>query len=264
MFFITSDHVQLHYTDTGIKDKPAILGIPGIGGSCQLWIELIKLFKNSFRFIMLDPRNQGKSERVYKGQRIARHAADVDELLANLNLNNVIGIGNSMGAATFWAYLSQYNQGRLGAIVDLDQSPKMVSDKTWKYGFKKLTWHNYPDYLKLDFGQAFYNHINDKMFALAKAEASKFLYDPTENYKCLIDHAEQDWRDILLSLPVPMLMIAGKNSPYFDYHFVKAVKDINNQITTNIIDDCGHLPQSEQPVIVHDLIMKFLIKQKIV
>ena len=170
MEFKTNDNVTLHYSDTGEKDKPVLLGIPGIGGSSQMWRDLINLFKKDYRFIMLDTRNQGKSERTYRGQRISRHAADLEELLVKLDLHDVVAIGNSMGAANIWAYLSIYGKGRLKAMVDLDQSPKMIADKNWKYGFKDLNWDNYPEMLKLDFGKAFYHHIDDEMFEAAKKE----------------------------------------------------------------------------------------------
>lgn len=264
MDFLTSDHVRLHYTDTGTETTNIIIGIPGIGGSSQMWLNTIELFKDDFRFIMLDPRNQGQSQRTYKGQRISRHAADLAELMEKLDLNHVIGIGNSMGAANFWAYLAQYGKGRLAAMIDLDQSPKMISDKTWKFGFNELSWSNYPDYLKLPFGKATFAHIDDSMFQAAKHERQAFPYDPEENYKCLIDHAEQDWRDILLDMPVPMLVLAGKNSPYFDYHFTDGVKAINDQIETGVIQNCGHLIQAEQPIAMHDAIMTFLIKKNLI
>lgn len=261
MDFITSDKVKLHYSDTGDRDKPAIMGIPGIGGSSQMWLKAIDLFKTDFRFIVLDPRNQGKSERTYKGQRMSRHAADVEELLEKLHLHDVIGIGNSMGASNLWAYLDLYHKGRLAAMIDLDQSPKMIADKSWQYGFKNLTWNNYPAYLKLPFGKANYGHIEERMFQAAKKERRDYPYDPEENYKCLVDHAEQDWRDLLLEMPVPMLILAGKNSPYFDYHFTEAVKKINNDIQVKIIPNCGHLIQAEQPEMMHQAVITFL-KQK--
>lgn len=264
MDFITSDHVKLHYTDTGTDKKQVILGIPGIGGSSQMWLNTIDLFKDDFRFIMLDPRNQGQSQRTYKGQRISRHAADLAELMNKLDLHNVIGIGNSMGAANFWAYLDQYGSGRLAAMVDLDQSPKMIADETWKYGFNDLTWSNYPSYLKLPFGKATFAHIDNNLFQAAKNEQCQYPYDPDENYKCLIDHAVQDWRDLILTLPVPMLILAGQNSPYFDCHFTQAVKEINDQVETKVIANCGHLIQAEQPLAMHDAIMSFLLKKKII
>lgn len=258
MKFKTNDDVILHYTDTGDEDKPALIGIPGIGGSCQMWQDLIALFKNDYRFIMLDPRNQGQSERTYRGQRISRHAVDLEELLVKLNLHDVVAIGNSMGAANIWAYLSIYGKGRLKAMVDLDQSPKMIADKSWKYGFKDLTWDNYPDMLKFDFGKAFYHHIDEKMFLAAKKEYQEFPYDPAENYNCLVEHAEQDWRDMILDTPVSMLVIAGEKSPFFNPEFTQAIKMLNQDVQTAIVPECGHLPQAEQPEKTHEIIAEFL------
>lgn len=258
MKFKTNDNVILHYTDTGEDDKPVMLGIPGIGGSIEMWQDLIQLFNDKYRFVMLDPRNQGQSERTYRGQRISRHAVDLKELMDRLNLQNVVAIGNSMGAANIWAYLSLYGKGRIKAMIDLDQSPKMIADKGWKYGFKDLNWDNYPEMLKLDFGKAFYHHIDEKMFEAAKKEYKEFPYDPAENYNCLVEHAEQDWRDMIMDTPVPMLVIAGEKSPYFNPEFTKAVKYLNENIQTAIIPECGHLPQAERPDEVYKIISDFL------
>lgn len=163
-----------------------------------------------------------------------------------------------MGAANIWAYLSIYGKGRLKAMVDLDQSPKMIADKSWKYGFKDLTWDNYPDMLKFDFGKAFYHHIDEKMFLAAKKEYQEFPYDPAENYNCLVEHAEQDWRDMILDTPVPMLVIAGGKSPFFNPEFTQAIKMLNQDVQTAIVPECGHLPQAEQPEKTHEIIAEFL------
>ena len=117
--------------------------------------------------------------------------------------------------------------------------------------------------LKLDFGKAFYHHIDDEMFEAAKKEYQEFPYDPEENYKCLVEHAEQDWRDVVMDMPVPLLVIAGAKSPYFNPDFIKAVKFLNDQVETALIPECGHLPQAEQPEKTHEIIADFLKKLKI-
>ncbi|MBD5431010.1 MAG: alpha/beta hydrolase [Lactobacillus sp.] len=258
MYFYTKDRTKLHYTDTGDIEKIPIIAIPGIGGSAKMWLKMIELFKQDYRVIVLDPRNQGRSQRTYKGERISTHAADVEDLINYLKIKKFIAIGNSMGAANFWSYLSIFGSEKMLAMVDLDQSPKMISDDTWKFGFKDLSWNNYPEYLKLDFGKAFYAHIDDEMFLAAKQEYQKYPYDPEKNYNCLIDHSLQDWRDIIMDVQIPMLIIAGKESPYFDYHFVDAVKLLNNKIETSIISNCGHLIQAEQPDEMYRIVIKFL------
>ncbi|BDR60560.1 hydrolase [Lactobacillus xylocopicola] len=227
-----------------------------------MWQQCAQLFSQDFRFIVLDPRNQGKSERTFKGQRISRHAADLAELMQQLNLKSVVGIGNSMGAANLWATISLFGENRFRALVDLDQPPKMIKDQSWQYGFKDLTWENFPQYLKFDFGTGIYSHVDDTMFNQAKAEAQKFPYHPEDNFLCRIDHAAQDWRDVLVGLKVPMLVLAGENSPFFDYHFATAMTTLNSVIKAETIPNCGHLLQAEQPQLVYQQVMSFLKKVK--
>lgn len=255
--FITNDGVRIHYYDTETAQMP-VLAIPGIGGSAQLWGKAAKLFSTNFRFILIDPRNQGKSARTYKGQRISRHAADLNELIQRLDLNDIVGIGNSMGAANFWAYISLYGEKRLKAVIDLDQPPKMINDDTWQYGYQDLTWKNYPNYLKADFGTGMVAHVEDAMFEKAKKEARKFPYHPEDNILCRIDHAEQDWRDVLIELTTPMLVLAGKDSPFFDYHFAQAMAKLNPLIEAKVIPNCGHIIQAEQPKRMYNAVIDFL------
>ena len=255
--FITNDGIRIAYYDTEESKQP-ILAVPGIGSTAILWEEVAKLFASDYRFIVIDPRNQGRSQRTFKGQRISRHAADLEELITKLNLKNIIAIGNSMGAANIWAYISLFGYNRLQAIIDLDQPPKMIRDSSWEYGFKDLTWQNYPDYLKINFGNGNFTHINDEMFKKAKADSGKFRYFAEENYLCRIEHAMQDWRDVLIDLKVPMLVLAGQNSPFFDYHFVFAMEKLNQMISAKIIKNCGHLIQAEQPLSMYKEVMNFL------
>lgn len=254
---ITNDGIRIAYYDTEESKQP-ILAVPGIGSTAILWEEVAKLFASDYRFIVIDPRNQGRSQRTFKGQRISRHAADLEELITKLNLKNIIAIGNSMGAANIWAYVSLFGYNRLQAIIDLDQPPKMIRDSSWEYGFKDLTWQNYPDYLKINFGNGNFTHINDEMFKKAKADSGKFRYFAEENYLCRIEHAMQDWRDVLIDLKIPMLVLAGQNSPFFDYHFAFAMEKLNQMISAKIIKNCGHLIQAEQPLSMYKEVMNFL------
>ena len=254
---ITNDGIRIAYYDTEESKQP-ILAVPGIGSTAILWEEVAKLFASDYRFIVIDPRNQGRSQRTFKGQRISRHAADLAELITKLNLKNIIAIGNSMGAANIWAYVSLFGYNRLQAIIDLDQPPKMIRDSSWEYGFKDLTWQNYPDYLKINFGNGNFTHINDEMFKKAKADSGKFRYFAEENFLCRIEHAMQDWRDVLIDLKIPMLVLAGQNSPFFDYHFAFAMEKLNQMISAKIIKNCGHLIQAEQPLSMYKEVMNFL------
>lgn len=68
----------------------------------------------------------------------------------------------------------------------------------------------------------------------------------------------QDWRDVLIDLKIPMLVLAGQNSPFFDYHFAFAMEKLNQMISAKIIKNCGHLIQAEQPLSMYKEVMNFL------
>lgn len=258
MEFRTNDDIKIHFTDTQEVNKQAMILIPGIGGSGRLFDQVMELFKQKYRVIVMDPRNQGASERTFAGEMIARHGMDLAELIEHLNLDQVILVGNSMGAAIIWAYLSLFTANQVAAIVDLDQSPKMVSDSNWKYGFKDLTWDVFPEYLHLDFGKAYYHPISDKLKKAAKQDYAAHPYSAADNFDLLRDHAQQDWRTLLAKIKIPVLILAGENSPYFNPQFATQTSQLNDQITAKIIPNCGHLIQAEQPEKMYQAVEAFL------
>lgn len=257
MDFITSDHVKLSYTDEG--DGQPVLLLDGIGSYREIWLPTKRfLIEAGYRVINLDARNQGASQRTLKGRRISRHAIDVQELLAHLEVNNVIGIGNSMGASTLFAYVSLFGAQQFSAFVDIDQSPKMISDETWQYGFKGLTWETFPGLLKFPLGSGTAMPVSEAVRSGVRAARQAHPYDAEENYACLVDHAFQDWRDVLLGLQVPLLVIAGGKSPYFDPKFAAATADLAPQGQSQVIDGSGHIVMAEQPVAFNNALSVFL------
>ena len=153
MKFITSDHVRLDYEDEG-SGYPILL-VSGLGMCKEIWRPTKAfLLQNGYRVITFDARNQGASEHTFKGARISRHAIDVYELLKSLSIEHCLAVGHSMGASTMFGYVSLFGRGQLDGLVDIDQSPKMINDETWHYGFKDLTWDEFPAALKMPLGRA--------------------------------------------------------------------------------------------------------------
>ncbi len=258
MKFRTTDNVELDYSDSG-GDGQAVLLLNGIGSYKEIWLKQVEFLKSlGYRVIKLDARNQGQSQRTLKGRRISKHAQDIKELLDFLNINRFVGIGNSMGAATLFAFISLYGSRQLVSLMDIDQSPKMVSDANWKFGFKSLDWDNFPAYLKIPFGPAAYHDIDDEVFAaMKKAQRSK-TYDAELNYPMLVDHAFQDWRDVVSMMNVPLLIIAGEKSPYFDPKFAKVTAGIAKDGDYQIIKNCGHLVMAEKVDEFNQILKEFL------
>lgn len=259
MRFKTSDGIYLEYDDVGKKDNQAVVLLTGIGGYRQIWNATVKtLNDHDYRIINVDSRNQGMSQRTHKGMRISRHAKDLQELLLKLQIENPILIGNSMGASTIFAYISLFGSKQIKAVVDVDQSPKMINDETWKYGFKNLNWQNFRDVLKLPFGTATYREIDHDLFKQIKQLEEQYPYDPGSNYSFLLDHAFQDWRSEIFQIKSPLLIVVGERSPYFCPEFINAVSLINPDVKGKVIKNVGHIVMAEAPYEFNQVLIDFL------
>ncbi|AVK61598.1 alpha/beta hydrolase [Lactobacillus sp. CBA3605] len=257
MKFMTSDHVSLDYTDTG--HGRAVVILTGFGGSKAIWAAQIPvLVAAGYRVINLDGRCQGLSQHTAKGLRMSRRALDAAELIAALQLDRPILLGNSMGAATWFAYLSLFGDANVGAVIDVDQSPKMINTPQWAYGFKKLTWADFPASFQQPLGRSTFKHIDDDTYAQVKAVAAQAPFDAALMGPLLINHAVQDWRDVVRQLTKPFLIIAGRESPYFNSEFAAVVAQTAPQGHSVVIPEAGHIVMAEQSAAFNATLLPFL------
>lgn len=259
MKFITSDHVRLDYEDEG-SGYPILL-VSGLGMCKEIWRPTkVFLLQNGYRVVTFDARNQGASEHTFKGARISRHAIDVYELLNSLSIEHCLAVGHSMGASTMFGYVSLFGRGQLDGLVDVDQSPKMINDETWHYGFKDLSWDEFPAALKMPLGRATAVEIDAVTVAAVRQANAQHPYDESANLNFAIDHAFQDWRDIVALMPVPFLAVAGEKSPYFNPDFLQAIQILNEKAQTQVVANAGHAVMAEQPVEFNAVLGDFVKK----
>ncbi|MFD0898721.1 alpha/beta fold hydrolase [Loigolactobacillus binensis] len=257
MKFTTKDQVTLDYTDQG-SGQPVVI-LTGLGGVKELWRQQISaLLTAGYRVVNFDCRNQGQSEHTAKGLRISRHAQDLAELLAALQLENVILLGNSMGAATIFAYASLYGSQHIAKIIDVDQPPQMINTADWPYGFKQLTWDNFYPYVQQPLGRSTFKHIDDETYQLMRPIKQQYPYDAKLNVPFLIDHATQNWRDVVADLQCPILFVAGAKSPYFDPLFASAAAALAPLGQAQVIAAAGHIVMAEQPAAFNQVLLTFL------
>ncbi|BDZ32354.1 alpha/beta hydrolase [Lactiplantibacillus sp. WILCCON 0030] len=258
MRFTTSDGVRLTYDDIG-QGQP-ILIMTGYAGFKEIWrAQVATLVAQGYRVINLDRRNHGHSQTTVKGLRMSRQGKDVAELLAALNLTNVDLMGNSMGAATIWAYCSLYGDGLIRKIISVDQSPKMITDVTWPYGMLDLTWDNFPQAAEAMYQvHTTYKHIDDETYRAVKAAQGTTVFDYVLNRPLLYDHAFQDWRDVIAQVTVPVLFIAGEKSPFWSADHAAASAKLAPQGQAFVMPESGHIVMAEQTEKFNQVMLKFL------
>jgi pimeloyl-ACP methyl ester carboxylesterase len=90
------EHRRVNYVDTG-GDKPALLYVHGLGALWQCWLLNIPPFMETHRVIAVDLPGFGASEMPLGGISINGFARILDGLCAQLGIDSLSLVGNSMG-----------------------------------------------------------------------------------------------------------------------------------------------------------------------
>jgi pimeloyl-ACP methyl ester carboxylesterase len=107
---------RLRYCDYGSGDGPPVVMIHGLGGSWQNWLENIPRIGRERRVIAVDLPGHGASEMPAERMSIPGLGRTVEALCEQLDLGEVVLIGNSMGGFTA-AEVAIQHPGRCAGIV---------------------------------------------------------------------------------------------------------------------------------------------------
>ncbi len=128
----TDDGEMIYYTDVG-NGQPLFF-IHGWMSDGLDFEKNIAFFSKKYHCISMDIRGHGFSGRIEKSLKLNQVANDVHNIIQKLNLNTPILIGHSMGTVVIFSYLSHYQTKSLKGICIINQPPKILNDKHWKYG----------------------------------------------------------------------------------------------------------------------------------
>ena len=248
-----SDGVRLHVHDVGVG--PAVVLLPGYGAPARSWSLQVEALRESCRVVAVDRRCHGRSDRPAFGQRMSRHAKDVQDVLDALQLDEVLLVGTSMGANVALAYVDLFGCDRLRGLVLVDQTPKMVNEGDWDLGFHGLTRDGlsawvaaFPDGLNPF-------HVLPPADVLALAvDGEPFSVDDTR--PLLRDHAEADWRDVLPRTTVPVLAVAGRHSPVWPCASSEWMASAAPHGQVAVLEGSGHVPHLEEPEAFNALLVR--------
>ncbi|MBB3112281.1 pimeloyl-ACP methyl ester carboxylesterase [Paenibacillus phyllosphaerae] len=73
-----------------------------------------------------------------------------------------------------------------------------------------------------------------------------------------LDHVRSDWRPVLETLTIPILFLAGAQSPMWPPSHAEATAALCRNATVRIIDNAGHAVNLEQPKASNEAILQFI------
>lgn len=272
----TGDGVHLSYTQCGPPDGQQILFIPGWRQAAAEWRKQVDYFsKAGFRVTTYDMRGHGESEKPGFGYRISRFAADLNDIVEELGLDDLTIVGHSMGCSITWAWWDQYPRARkhISNLVLVDQSAVMVRNPQWTdeqaaglsalfapaevYGITNDMAAQAPGLVR----GMFTDSVSEADLAWVLEQNAKMS---DENAAALLlDHAFMDWRDVLPRIDVPSLVIAGGGNifPSDGIEWIASQIPGAKQVTFSAEEKGSHFMFWENPEKFNSVVEGFLTKK---
>ncbi|KAK3322348.1 Alpha/Beta hydrolase protein [Apodospora peruviana] len=221
----TSDGIRLHYNQTGPRHGQNMLFITGWRQTALEWHKQADYFSSAgFRVTTYDMRGHGDSEEPDFGYRLSRFAADLNDLLTQLDLEDLTIVGHSMGCSVAWAWWDQYPEvrKRVSHFVFADDVASLVANPHWTPAEKAQLGGFLTPAMMYDLAADMTNQLApliESMFT-PNLSTSDFEWILSQNRKMTDAHAATlflhqsslDWRDVFPRITVPSLVLGGELS----------------------------------------------------
>jgi pimeloyl-ACP methyl ester carboxylesterase len=225
--FQTSDGVKLSYWEAG-NGRPLIF-VPGWSANGAEYVNVMYLLSRKYHVYVIDPRNQGLSQNVEYGTRIARFGADLKEFIDHLGVEKVDLCGWSMGASVVWSYIDLFGTKNIRKAAFIDEPISIYTHADWseQQRLEAGGMTTSPERMIAAFAGAptndqivdmnavhRYMENGSPAFQNSEAFAREFIKsDPNFMSLVLFDHATNDWRDVVSNkIDVPTAIFTGENS----------------------------------------------------
>ena len=237
----TDDGVELAYLENG-SGRDTVVLLAGFGAPAISWCNQVDALNAAgVRTFALDRRCHGFSEHTDKNLTMLRQGADVNDFFRALDLHDVILVGQSQGASTIWAYISQFGTERLKAVVSVDQSPKMISEGDWQNGMYGLNRETRPTFFNAPLPAPNRKPLNQELAVFLAAHGKEVpAFDMALAMPLLFDHADADWLDAIARTELPALFIAGGESPFWPPQHALDAAALAPRGSYHIVEGSGH------------------------
>jgi len=206
---------------------PPVVCLPGWSQAAGQFLPIAEQLSSEFQVVGVDHRGHGRSSQPAGGYRLHRLAADLREVLIDLDLDDVTLLGHSMGVAVVWAYVDLFGTDRVTRLVLADQRPTLVRQPEWS-----------DDQARVAGGTQTFAQLADMCRRLRSDEGWDTLVEvlghmtsprlPADRFQALVetnrattnatraalwfDQCTKDWRDLIPTIEVPTLVVHGLGS----------------------------------------------------
>lgn len=259
----TDDGVRLAYRDLG-SGRPLVL-VHGLGIDGRIWDYQMPALADRFRVIVPDMRGHGESDKPDSGYSLETLTGDVDTLVTELELDDVVLVGWSLGGYVG----AMYGAGRPSAlgrlvvvasgVVHWGADPDVNS--TYALDMAAVAEERRQDRPRAE------REFVDRIFEVDVGEDTKQwvwhlclrtpLYASLSLFDALDGLERERWREILGDIAVPTDVFHGAYDDAADRHVARhVVEDVVSEGRYVEFEHSGHVPFVEEKTRFNDQIRK--------
>lgn len=265
--FQLPDGAIIKYLDEG--SGPVVLLVHGVCMSSAFFAQNIGPLAQAHRVIALDLRSHGDSPVADAGNTVAQYARDIHELLSHLDVDDVTGVGWSMGSFVLWDHLLQFGTARVSRVCVVSQGPSDLIREGWPHGLATVTdLSDYLEALQTDFTGFFGEFVPD-MFKnpLSDTQVAAFITEITKvgtnvGSVILADQTLRDYREFLDGQEVPHLLVWGTDEKVVKLASGQWLSERLADSELHIFDESGHCPMWEEPDRFNQLLIEWIARAR--
>lgn len=211
-FLTTSDNVSIAYQLDGSRDHPALVLSNSIGTTLHMWDNVIDELSRHFFVIRYDARGHGASGVPSGAYTMARLGQDVVELLDALDIQRSHYLGLSLGGIV-GQWLGVHAANRFDRLILSNTSAFLGSTEQWEAPIHKLLQARDMKETAETFLRNWFPH---SMLAQPDPVVDEFRNMLLASNRHGIAGswaaiADTDLRQVVARIPLPTLVIAGRN-----------------------------------------------------
>lgn len=256
--------MKLEIDFSGLSNsRNALLFLPAFPVPKEMYINQIKLFKEkNIPFIAINYPGIGESEKPTKNEMTVSELVEIIwENIKNFEFDRIIPIGTSMGGYVMFEMWRQHKD-KVGGFVFCHTRPEALDEEGRKKRLSDIERinENLEEYLKT-FSKSL---ISDYSYS-NKPEVVNFINEITkkttkEGLSSLVHviATRPDSRDLLKSIDVPCLLVAGKSDKIVPLDVMRNMAKELKDATLVELENVGHLSPIEAPSEFNSILLSFL------
>lgn len=249
-FIQTDDGVRLRIADRGPRHGPVVLLVHGWKGSHRLWDRTVLELLDRHRVVAFDLRGMGESDKPGSGYNFERLSADLGNVIAALDLDDVTLIGWSMGCTVALEYMRADGRG-VGRLVLTNGPLRLMQAPDFPHAMSSEQFEGYIAELvaawpagerafQAESTLAGDGPLVDWLYAVA-------LQTPLDAALAIVRcQATLDMRDVVRTLRVPVLAAYASRDPYYPTSLAEWIAESAPDGRSVVFHDSAHCTPIEE------------------